>query len=231
MLCAYSSKGDAMKKILMTLAALTLLVSVNSFAGSGKGFVTFSIWQHVVENGKLVGYPLRDAGIYLDGNVPYGGPGAIGYTDADGKLTVELDAGNHTFMVGKMTSSHSLFVSETYTVSVYEGGETEFVLPVATLEANFTVHYDCGWGKALYITGATGYLGDWKTAYKLTPANGTWTFRKYLPRGLEYKIVVGPWVDGDSIDTTRVKWESGNNRTVLAGYGFHNDIWITSFQN
>jgi len=84
-------------------------------------------------------------------------------------------------------------------------------------------HYHCGFGSALYVAGASGYLGDWKDAQKMTydPATGAWVLTRNLPVGLPCKIVRGPWVDGPTIPTSQVAWETGAARTVTPPNGYY----------
>ena len=71
------------------------------------------------------------------------------------------------------------------------------------VQTNFTleVHYNTGFGFAVFITGQDQRLGAWATAYRLTPTqDDVWTYK--LPEGLEngtlFKTLVAKWDEGES---------------------------------
>jgi len=198
---------------------------VSSRVAAGNGVLTGRITEMYVENGVFKHRALSHAGIFFDGNSPYGGPSAEATTDVDGYFTVELAAGRHTYRIAKMTSSHSYFVSDEYVTSVREGKTTETYVPVCPYPATFRAYHDAGYGYALYITGAGYELGHWQTAYKMNCSNGNvWSIFRYIPRGVEYKIVKAPWVSGDSISTQNVSWENGYNHVAHAGLYVVNSV-------
>ena len=53
------------------------------------------------------------------------------------------------------------------------------------------------------------------------PSRGVWTLTRNLPLGLPFKIVRGPWVDGETLDTAQVGWEQGADRTVTPPVGYY----------
>ncbi|HOJ63044.1 MAG TPA: carbohydrate-binding module family 20 domain-containing protein [Spirochaetota bacterium] len=193
---------------------------------SNTGMVSINVFEVKIINGNYdVSTPLVGAGIYVDGVLPYGGS-ASGYTNSNGNATISLTEGTHTFVIAKMTSSHSYYVSKVYTTTVYKGMTTEIYFSVCPIEAKVTAHIDVGWGNALYITGQGDLLGSWQTAYKMSYSNGTWVYNGYLPKGIEYKVVKYSWVSGNEIPTTYVQWEKGyNHRIENNGPYTNNDIW------
>lgn len=190
------------------------------------GIIIINVFEVKIINGKYdVSTPLVGAGIYLDGTSPYGGS-ASGYTNSNGNATITLPEGNHTFIIAKMTSSKSYYVSKVYTATVYKGMTTEIYFSVCPIEAKVTAHIDVGWGNALYITGQGDLLGSWNVAYKMSYSNGKWIYNGYLPKGIEYKVVKYKWVSGNEIPTTYVQWEKGHNHKIENnGPNTNNDIW------
>lgn len=71
-------------------------------------------------------------------------------------------------------------------------------------------------GEAVYITGDVPELGNWETAYKMTPQSGYWAYKPELPLGTEFKLVKADWTDADAISTDDVVWNEGGN-TVFEG--------------
>ncbi len=162
--------------------------------------------------------PISGVSIY-DG--PWEAGGSIGTTDANGQFSATLPIGSHQIGVMMMTSSHSLLSSDGNAVDVTTT-PGKLVIHVAPTTVQIATAYDAGMGNAIYVTGETSYLGNWTTAYKLTyqPYNNTWTFTKNLPLGAQFKLILAPWVDGDSISVSSadVKWASGNNDVVTPPY-------------
>ncbi len=194
---------------------------------SNVGKVSINVSEIKIVNGQYdVSTPFVGAGVYLDGAAPSAGAPANGWTDANGNVTLTLTEGNHTFVVAKMTSSHSLYVSKVYTTTIYKGMTTEVYFSVCPTEAKVTANIDVGWGNALYITGQGDLLGSWQTAYKMTYSNGKWLYNGYLPKGIEYKVVKYRWVSENEIPTTYVQWEKGYNHKIEnIGPNTNNNIW------
>jgi len=189
------------------------------------GKVSINVFEVKIVNGNYdVSTPLVGAGVYLDGASPYGT--ANGWTDSNGNVTLTLTEGNHTFVIAKMTSSHSLYISKVYTTTIYKGMTTEIYFSVCPIEAKVTANIDVGWGNALYITGQGELLGSWQVAYKMSYSNGTWVYNGYLPKGIEYKVVKYQWVSGNEISTRYVQWEKGYNHKIeYNGPNTNNIIW------
>jgi len=171
------------------------------------------------ESGAMVSSPYGSVSVFLGdwhaGNM-------LGQTGDDGKLSLMVPAGEQTLSAMLMTSSHSMASAST-TLTVQAG---EFVgrrLHMAPLEVLVHAHCDAGWGNAVYITGASEYLGDWKQATRMDydSSRGAWVFHRNLPVGLPFKLVLAPWSDGAVISTNGVKWEKGSNRTVTPPQGYY----------
>jgi len=172
--------------------------------------------------------PLAGVSVY-DGPWEAGGP--LGLTDSSGNFTATLSQGAHQLSVMMMTSSHSMLASEGNAFTVTRTPGT-LVIHVAPTEVQIVTSYDAGMGNALYVTGETSYLGGWTTAYKLTyeASNATWVFQKNLPLGAQFKLILAPWVSGDSIAVASpgVKWAAGNNDVVTPPYQYFESILTLS---
>ncbi len=126
-----------------------------------------------------------------------------------------------------MTSSHSLLQSNGNSVTVTNTPST-LVIHVAPVTAEIVTPYDAGWGNAIYVTGETSYLGNWQTAYKATYSSydNSWDYQQNLPLGAQFKLIVAPWVAGDSIPVSSpgVRWEQGNNQVVTPPYEYYESL-------
>jgi hypothetical protein len=190
----------------------------------GKGFVNVRVLGDTVENGQIVSSPLNEVGVYLG---DWHAGNRIGTTDSNGYTTVELDAGVQELSVMKMTSSHSILAGYGHEVTVVAGQTVSFDIHVAPTQVNITANYQTPWGKALYITGSTDYLGNWGTAYKMTISNqagDAWKYYTNLPIGAEFKVVLADWVEGNSISTSGVQWEQGSNHVIPAPYQYYESV-------
>ncbi|MGC4120805.1 MAG: carbohydrate-binding module family 20 domain-containing protein [Myxococcales bacterium] len=183
------------------------------------GTVVVTVWADGWQNDALVQGTWGETSIYLGdwraGNV-------LGRTLSDGTLTVTVPAGEQVFSTMTMTSSHSV-ASGSANATVVAGQTVHVDIHIASLTVVIRAHYDCGSGNALYVTGASSYLGDWQTAQKMTwdASRGVWTLYRNLPVGLPFKIVRGPWVDGETIPTSQTAWEQGDNHTVTPPNGYY----------
>ncbi len=177
------------------------------------GYVKLQVLTERYENGGLTASPVNAAGIYLG---DWHGGYLLGTTDVNGTVTVALEQGVQDLSMFKMTSSHSIMSRYIEDVTVEANQTNNVEIRTAPTLVSVNAYAEAGFGNALYITGDTSYLGQWSQAYKMDYDNtrGCWTFSKYLPIGLPFKIVKAPWVDGDSIPTAGVIWESGSDRVV-----------------
>ncbi len=192
------------------------------------GSVRVTVLADIYQNGSLVGQPVYDAGIYLDDwHAGY----LLGNTGVNGKVVVNLQQGSQVLSMFKMTSSHSTMSSYGHSVTVTANQTNNLEIRTAPYLVNVSAYASVGFGNALYITGATGYLGNWGTAYKMSYDNsrGCWTYSKNLPIGLPFKIVKAAWVSGDSISTSAVTWEKGGDRIVPSPSYY--DISVTANPN
>lgn len=216
-LAGCSQAGVSTDEMISETITLDQTKAVN---GTLTGRITELYYENGVSKHRAFGY----AGLFFDGNSPYGGPGAQGYTDADGYFTLSLTPGTHTMRISKMTSSHSIFVSDEYQVTILSAKTTETYIPVLPYEATFMAYHDAGWGKALYLTGQDTCLGNWNTALKMNyQGNGTWSIHLNVPRGVQYKIVKANWTDNATISTANVTWEQGYNHVAHAG------LYVTNY--
>lgn len=183
------------------------------------GTVELTVYSDLWQGDALVSQPWGAIDVYLGDW--HAGVGA-GRTGTDGKLTVTVPAGAQQLDAFTMTSSHSV-ASGTTQVQVVAGQTVRAEIHIAALTVVIRAHHDCGSGKALYVAGASSYLGDWKDAQKMAydPSAGVWVLQRNLPVGLPFKIVRGPWVDGATLSTSQVTWEVGGNRTVTPPVGYY----------
>jgi len=204
--------------------ALQLALSVASLEEMGA--VELTVLADRWQDGNLVSGPYAGMGVYLgDWHAGH----SLGVTDSQGMLTVRVDAGEQLFGLMTMTSSHSM-TSSSVTVNVEAGKLVRAEAHVVANSVSIRVHHDAGMGNAIYLTGASDYLGNWTRAVRLNYVEGLgyWSFYGNLPVGLPFKIVRGPWVDEPTIDISRVQWELGDNRTVAAPSGYVStemDLW------
>ena len=186
---------------------------------AGYGTVELSVLADAWQSGALASNPCGEIDVFL-GDWQAGN--RLGRTGTDGKVTLTLPAGEQRVTVFTMTSSHSVASGST-SVTVQAGRAVAAEVHLASLTVVVRAHYDCGTGNALYLSGASSYLGDWKTALKMAydPSAGAWVFQGNLPVGLPFKIVRGPWVDGVTTSTTQLSWELGADRVVTPPVGYY----------
>lgn len=183
------------------------------------GAVNLQVVSDRWENGAMVSSPYAGVNVYLGdwhaGNMP-------GNTGDDGKLSLMVPAGDQTLSAMLMTSSHSM-ASASMGVKVEAGSFLSTSLHMAPLTVVVTAHYEAGWNNALYVTGASDYLGNWKQASRMSydQSRGAWVMQQNLPVGLPFKIVLAPWSDAGSISTSNVKWEKGADRIVTPPQGYY----------
>jgi len=92
------------------------------------------------------------------------------------------------------------------------------------------INYDCGFGRAFYITGSTPDLGQWKKATKLdVKGKDLWAFQSSSVKdNVEFKVIIYNWIEGATLDleTTPkhlLRWEGkpgpeGNNKTKFVNF-------------
>lgn len=189
------------------------------------GTLNLTIYVDSYENNALKSSPWSGVGIYRG---EWQAGNSIGTTNANGNLTTLLPEGAaQVFGVFIMTGSHSIF-SNSITLDIAAGKITKKDVHYAPINMYITARYNTGTGYALYITGATDYLGNWSTATKMTydSAKNAWVYNNKLPVHLPFKIVKAQWVDGSTISTSQAEWESGSNHECFSnqyvgydGYG------------
>jgi hypothetical protein len=167
---------------------------------------------------QIVSTPIAGVLVY-DGPWEAGNP--LGQTDANGDFTATLTLGVHSIGVMMMTTDESMFSSDGNQVKVTTT-PTTLVVHVVPDVLSLETSYDAGFGNAIYVTGETSALGNWQTAYKTSynPSIGSWQYTSSVLAGAQFKLVLGPWVDGSSIDlgSTHVAWETGPNHVAPASY-------------
>ena len=171
---------------------------------------------------------------HFDGSSPHGGNGLRSVADDTGLVSIDLPAGEHTVLFAKR-SSHSVESTETFHFTIVGGtvnepdlGEVLFTRPeiVACSDA-------VGFGRALYVTGETGRLGEWQRAHKMIPGHwrgsNCWSWQGYARTGIEFKIVRAPWSEADAIATSDVEWESGTNHKISEATLYNDNLVHPTF--
>jgi hypothetical protein len=167
------------------------------------------------QNGVLVKTPLAHARICLDATE--GGQYCMNFgwsTDDNGASVVDLPAGNHRVAFGAALSSHWVIRSDFSPFTIANSQDLSEPIDVVPETTCINATASVPSGKALYVTGQSSYLGDWKTAYKLSHNGNAWYFQGQIPSGLEFKLILT--ADGAStISTQGASWESGANHKLL----------------
>ncbi len=191
-------------------------VTLGSLAAYGT--VELTVLADAWQGGALVSSPWGEIDVFL-GDWQAGV--RAGRTGTDGRLTMMVP-GSQQLDAFTMTSSHSVASGSTRVTAV-AGSTVRAEIHIAPLSVVIRAHHDCGCGQALYVAGASGYLGDWKEAQKMSydASTGVWSLQRNLPVGLPFKIVRGPWVDAGSLSTSQVVWERGGDRVVTPPSGYY----------
>ncbi len=209
-----------------TYDGLSVEFALTIVSNGNVGNVKLMVFKEYVVDGAIKKNPFSHAGVYLDGNSPYGGPGAQYRTDQNGIAEFKIDAGSHTVKASKMESSHSITVSQELEFEIAQGENREIELILAPNSASVYVLGNCRPGKAFYVTGDTKYLGNWETAYKMeyNEQENKWISKEQYPIGANFKIVRADYADADYISTANVEWEIGGNRRIYHPYAYGNSI-------
>jgi hypothetical protein len=189
-------------------------------SAAGTGTVTVTVSAVEVDGDSLRSWPFPDAGVFLGA---WQAGQLLGRTDDQGQVTVELPAGNNELSIQKITSSHTLTERTGIEVEVSEGGTTSLEVDIAPETVDIIADVDVGYGNAVYVTGETEFLGNWETATKLSYDTyyDDWRLTDNVPLYAEFKLVREEWVDGLTISTDGVDWETGSNHTIEdPGYYF-----------
>jgi hypothetical protein len=217
--------GDVSFVIDGTVDPIAVQMPLKDASLESYGVVELKVLADRWENGAIAGSPFAGVGVFLGdwhaGNL-------LANTGDDGKVSLMLPSGAQTLNTMIMTSSHSM-ASGGLDMDVVAGKFSSAELHMAPLSVVVRAYFDAGWGKALYLTGASSYLGEWKTATRMTldPQQGAWSYQGNLPVGLPFKIVLAPWSDEATISTNGVSWESGPDHTVTPPQGsYYSDIVV-----
>lgn len=200
------------------IAGFGVLGSVGT-ASAASGTLSITVYADEVVDGVVQSTPFE--GVTVSDGAWENAAWHLGETDESGYLEAALDASQHELDLFKSISSKTVSEKRDVPVTV-EAGETAVLeAHMAPETAEITAHATTEWGEALYVTGQTEFLGNWESAYKMTPEDGVWTFEDNLPLGAEYKIVKDDWVDAGTISTGDVTWETGPNHTIEEEYAFY----------
>ncbi len=210
------------KTLLSWENASFLLTDCEQLAEFPKAQVEVTVYVDSVRNGTLVSTPASETSIYAG---EWRAGHQIGVTDPQGKFRWEAEIGANYYSVMKMTSSHSAFWSEPSYVDVKVGRNNPLSVHVAPTTVRISSKHSTAYGKALYITGETEYLGNWKFALKMNfnPNNGQWEWSRNAPIGARFKIIEADWTDSEGLyfDQKLVSWEQGDNRLIPAPSGYY----------
>ncbi len=164
--------------------------------------------------GNLVGAPIPKVAVYAG---DWHAGQILGETDHEGMLTVDMDVGTSHISVLKLTSSHSALWSEPQSLQVSQRRDNVFRLHVAPTTVRILSSTSVPYGKAVYITGESDYLGNWRQATRLNILpDGRWELLKNLPIGASYKLLVADWTDNSTLwlEGQKVNWEAGPNQQI-----------------
>lgn len=192
----------------------------SSASATGTGTVPVTVTAVEVDGDSLRSWPFPKAGVFRG---PWQEGNFLGLTDDQGQVTVELPAGHSELSIQKITSSHTLTERSGIGVDVTAGETTSLEVNIAPETVDIIADVDVGYGNAVYVTGETEFLGNWKTARKLeyNTYYGDWRLTDNVPLYAEFKLVREEWVDGDTISTAGVDWETGSNHRIQdPGYYF-----------
>jgi hypothetical protein len=198
-------------------------VDAGTDAGAATGTVSIQVLGDAVQGSagsvppdQITSAPLGGVQVW-DG--PSGGGTLLGQTDANGDFTATLPLGVHAIGVSMVTSDDSMFSSDGNAVIVATAPATLAIHVIPDTIALETT-YDAGEGSAIYLTGETSALGNWTTAYKFSydPGYGGWQLTTHIPAGAQFKLLLGPWVDGSTVptDSAGLRWETGANHVTPA---------------
>lgn len=165
-----------------------------------------------------------NAAVHLDNQtVPFGGPMTNHRLDQKSSVNLQLSAGEHVIRISEMTSSHSMYFSQPFSVEFKEGKKAEAVLLGCPGPFSVSVHAGTKTGEALYIAGEQ--FENWTTARRLsteTLSNGEtiWSIRMgddTMARGSQFKILRGPWIESEEPISIHegLQWQSGENEKVV----------------
>lgn len=218
------------RNVLKRSGALAALASVPVMGATaeetGTGTLAITVNEPKVVDDELVTVPREDIEI-SDGNVGLG-PG-LGRTDENGQLEAEVDAGERTLSIfNRYTRYYG--VKDQLEVNVDAGERTEITYDFIPNRFRISADTQVEFGKALYVTGQTEFLGNWQRARKMgyNSSREWWALMDQLPVGAEFKIVRADWSEDDWIPTDNVDWERGSNRVIQEESPFGRFIPITT---
>lgn len=196
---------------------IALVLTVTEWPTDGFGSVEVVAFADRFENHQLVSTPWSGMDIFAG---DWHAGDRRGTTDASGRFTLMLPAGRAQLSAMVMTGSHSV-ASTSGEVVVVARANVRTELHLAPTTVAIRAHADVGFGQAVYVSGATSYLGEWKTATRLTwdGASRQWTMVQNLPMGVPYKLLVGPWLAAPTVPVTQLRWEQGGDRIVTPPNG------------
>lgn len=200
------------------LAALATIPVSGAVAAeeAATGTLRITVYGEEVVDGELVADPLSGIDVYDDdGESGFYGE-ELGETDENGQLETTIDAGQRSLVVRNQFTRYYDATDRGIEVDIEADATTEFDYYFLPDPIRVVTDYQTEFGKALYLTGETEYLGNWQEATKLTynDSVGQWVLQEQLPVGAEYKLVRADWTDQETISTAGVDWEVGENRVL-----------------
>ncbi len=177
-----------------------------------------------IEKGQLISEPYQGIGVFAGA---WQAGVKLGETDAQGALQTSLELGSHYLSVFKMTSSHSAVFTEPQYFDVNSGQENNLTVHVAPTTVRILSRHQTQFGKALYVTGESEYLGGWARAWRMNyRSQDTWELVKNLPIGARFKIIQADWNDFETIyiDPVSAQWERGDDRMITPPYQYYESV-------
>jgi|GEM_PF-3371204 len=188
-----------------------------------KAPASVQVFADQVVNGQLISTPISRVNVYAGDWHSLSQP--LGLTDEQGILNFESELGSTAISVMKLTSSHSALWSEPQTLSIKDDSFNQLKINLAPTFVRISSKHKTAFGKALYITGESDYLGQWKLATKLdfNAQNGNWELARHLPLGARFKLLEADWVESTTwrIDSSKVRWEKGGNQEIPQPNGYY----------
>lgn len=220
----HRSRRSVLARAGTVVAAATIPVT-GTAAAEATGTLDILLNEESVDDGEIVTQPISGIDVFdtTDGDLYSRDGEFLGETDDNGRLGASMEAGQRELTVRVKWHRYYDGKDEGIPVEI-EPNETttleyDFLPSLAWLYARHQTEY----GKALYVTGDSEYLGNWEQARRMSNTGkygALWQWKERLPAGAEFKFVRADWTDATWISTDDVDWELGFNRVIEGGLGY-----------
>jgi hypothetical protein len=187
------------------------------------GTVLVTVYADSYQNGNPVSTPYAGVGVY---GGPWQADKLLGITSNNGQVSVSLPAGNTNFSAFILINDESDAFSGTVPVTVTAQKTVDLSIHLAPTPVVINAYSNPGTGYALYISGQGSYLGNWTNAYRMTYSSSIngWTYQGNLPIGAQFKVLLGAWINSNSVSVSSLTWQTGNNLTITAPYDNYESV-------